>query len=266
MNMFDTTLSYTFLSTYGKCHKRAYLQYVKKVVPTEKINQRPFIVGICADWLFKKWAGKGYPLGWMEEEARGIFEWFSTKRAIRYLDPADKEKMIFKLGKSVVALQEAALESKFPDKILDLQKEIRIPYNQFVLSGKLDIWFPEDKAIWDLKITSAVKYLDSFQLRYFAWLMERKYGISVESLMFLSPLMKPYLREVTWLPGDKVDFELALFNSLGQIASGDWEITTKNCWGCPVSGYCEEFATGSERERTSSGGFKIKIGEDDGGF
>jgi CRISPR/Cas system-associated exonuclease Cas4 (RecB family) len=259
-------LSYTMLSTYQKCHRRMWLQYVKKLVPPEKVNQRPFIVGICADWLFKKWVERGYPLGWMEEESRGIFEWFSTKRNIRYLDPADKEKLIFKLGKSVVALQEAVLESKFPDRSLELQKELEVEHGQFTLTGKMDIWFSKERAIYDLKITVSTKYLDSFQLRYFAWLMERKYGIPVESLMFLSPLMRPYLREVTWLPTDKVDFESLLFYTLGQISSGNWDITTKDCWSCPVASYCEEFAVQSESERTASGGFKVKIGEDDGGF
>jgi CRISPR/Cas system-associated exonuclease Cas4 (RecB family) len=242
------------------------LQYVKKVVPPEKVNQRPFIVGICADWLFKKWVAGGYHSDWMEQEARGIFEWFSTKRVIRYLDGSDKEKLILKLTMAVKDLQQAALDEKFPDRVLNLQKELRVDYNQFVMSGKLDIWFPEEKAICDLKITSSMKYLDSFQLRYFAWLMERKHTIFVEKLTFLSPMMRPYLKEVSWLPNDKTEFDLLLFDVLGRIASNDWSITTKDCWSCPVASFCEEFTVEAERTKSASGGFKIKIGVEDGGI
>jgi len=240
-----------------------YLQYIKKVVPYEKIDNRPFIVGICADWLFKKWVESGYPKDWMENKAKEIFEWFATKKRIKYISSDDKEKLIRKLIVSVVDLQEAVYVEKFPERALILQLTVEYPVQSNNLTGKMDIWFPEEKAICDLKITASNKYLDEFQLRFFAWLVERKMQVSVARLVFLSPLMTPYMREVSWSPEDKVEFELDLMSHLSLISDGRWEVTAKDCWNCPVAHFCEEGAV-KESKKTKSGGFSLNVGGSDG--
>lgn len=254
-------ISYTFLSTYKRCRRRALLQYVQKVVPYEKMDNRPFIVGICADWLFKKWVESGYPKNWMDNKAEEIFEWFATKKKIRYISSDDKGKLLRKLSVSVIDLQEAAFVERLPERRLDLQLEVEYPVQSHVLTGKMDIWFPDEKAIYDLKITSSTKYLDSFQLRYFAWLVESKMGIPVSRLAFLSPLMSPFIREVSWSPEDKTELELEVMGLLSLISEEKWEATAKDCWGCPVTNFCEGGEeTVVESKRSVSGGFSLNVG------
>ena len=263
-------ISYTMFSTYKRCHRRMLLQYIKKVVPYDKIDNRPFIVGICADWLFKNWATSGYPKGWMEMKSKGIFEWFATKKKIRYISADDKDKLIRKLALSVVSLEEAAFVERLPERKFELQKEVMVERGSFTLTGKIDMWFPEERAIYDLKITSSMKYLDDFQLRYFAWLVEHKYSVLVDRLAFLSPLMSPSIREVSWTPEDKTEFDLELMELLTMISEGKWEVTAKDCWGCPVMHFCEEEGDSVDKvTRSESGGFSLDLGgkgEEDGGF
>lgn len=260
-------VSYTMLSTYKRCHRRAYLQYVKKLVPFDKVDHRPFIVGIVADWLFKEWVKGGYQGGWMEWKADGIFEWFARKRNIRYLGAGDKEKLKRKLTRAVVALECVALGESLPHRNFELQSEVGYAVEGgYDLTGKLDMWFPDEKAIYDLKITESTRYLDSFQLEYFAWLMERKTGVQVERLVFMSPLMSPSIREVPWLPGTKICLETDVMSMLGGMAREEWEITAKDCWGCPVVKFCEDSSVEVSRTRSDGGGFKLDLGGEDEGF
>lgn len=251
-------ISYTFLSTYKRCRQRAYWQYVKKVIPLDKINNRPFIVGLAADLLFTKWVGEGYPDGWMEQNAEDIFIWFAKQKNIIYLNPEDKQKLINKLIGSVRSLENCAFDLGFPDKELELQRWLNVSVSGIAYVGKLDIWIPEENLIIDLKVTKQAKYLDDFQLRMFAWLMERT-GETVKDLAFLSPLMRPPYREVEHSLSIMVDFEQELFSLVELLKEGRWEVNAKDCWGCPVTKFCEEPMAPSKEVKLPGGGFRFDI-------
>ncbi len=250
-------LTYSMLSTFRKCRQRMYLQYVKKVIPTEMIDNRPFIVGICVDWLFEKWIAQGYPKDWMEGKAEDIFDWWTTKRRVVYHDPTDRGKLVGKLISAVQDLQDAALIEKFPERQIVTQLTLEHPLSGNTLSGKLDLWFPEEKIIYDLKATKYQKYLDAFQLHFFGWLMESARGIRVSKLGFLSPMMRPYVKEVDWSAVELEKVEEDVVEMCTLINAGKWDKTATDCWGCPVFRFCEETAEPIKRERNDKGGFVI---------
>lgn len=251
-------ISYTFLSTYKRCPQRAYWQYVKKVVPLDQINHRPFIVGLAAELLFEKWVENGYSDGWMEQEAEGIFMWYARQKNIIYRNPEDKQQLINKLIGSVRSLENCAFDLCFPDKRLELQRWLNVTVNGIPYVGKLDIWIPEENLIIDLKVTKQAKYLDNFQLHMFAWLMGRV-GEEVKDLAFLSPLMRPPYRKVDHSLSIMVDFEQELFSLVELLKEGRWEVNTKDCWGCPVTRWCEEPMAPNKEVKLPGGGFRIDI-------
>jgi len=258
--MLPDTINYTFLRTYKGCRLRAFLQYVKKVISFADINCRPFIVGIVADWLFRKWIERGYERDWMENKAEEMFIWFLTKKRIIYKGVDDKAKLLYKLKKSVRFLQEYSFQENLPKREIQTQKVIKKKIEGLEFLGKLDMWFPKENAIWDLKITNSKRYMDEFQLYFFAWLME-ELGGSVEKLSFFAPIASPYLIEVVWDLDIRQEFEEGLFELLELIREGHWERNTKNCWGCPVVRFCEQ---GLEMKGTQlpGGGLRISLKED----
>lgn len=252
-------ISYTFISTYKRCHRRALLQYVEQVVPREKVDHRNFIVGICADQLFNKWVKEGYREDWMENEAESWFKWFAGKRLVRYRNIEDRDKLIRKLKISVNRLQEAVFCENLPQRNVEMQKKLEYLGEDFKFVGRLDMWFPDEKAVWDLKITEAKRYLDNFQLYFFAWLFKQM-GVEVKSLAFLSPLMQPYLKLVDWSLSALADFEQELFYLLELIKAEDWRITAKDCWSCPVQSWCEEPPDSYKKvEKTKAGGIRFDL-------
>jgi hypothetical protein len=209
--------------------------------------------------LFNKWVKKGYPENWMENEAEGWFKWFAGKRLVRYKGMEDRDKLIRKLQISVNRLQDAAFSENLPQRNVVIQNQAEHLGENFKFKGRMDIWLPDEKAIWDLKITESKRYLDAFQLRFFAWLMKQK-GVETESLAFLSPLMRPYLRTVDWSLSILADLEHELFQLLELIKAESWEITAKDCWGCPVSRWCEEPTESySKIERRKGGGVRFDL-------
>ena len=257
--MSNQSISYTFLSVYKRCKKRAYLQYVKRMVPSDQVNHRPFIVGIVADWLFKKWAQGGFVEGWMEKKAEEMYYWFVARRNIVYRNPQDKDGLIRKLISSVRHLEGAALAECLPDRQMELQKKVKFSKEGFDFFGKLDIWFPDENTIWDLKITKSTRYLDNFQLFFFAWLLGHE-GLQVNDLAFFSPLMRPYVRPVEYDITGRQDFELELGKLLELIRAEQWEMNASDCWGCPVARFCEEPVGSCEFKKCDDGGFEIDIG------
>lgn len=242
-------ISYTLLSCYKSCRKKCYLQYIKKVIHPDQVNQRPFIVGIVADWLFGKWVEGGYPPGWMEYKADGMFDWFSTKRKIIYRNTDDKDKMKAKLRRAVHDLEVCASDADLQSKRFETQRKVAFEKDGFSFFGKLDMWFPDERKIWDLKITENKKYLDPFQLHFFAWLIENSTPHQVQGLAFFSPLMRPYFREVDWTEVEKHQLESDLYGLLDMIKNETtWDKTAKDCWGCPVQSWCE-----IEGEKVSEG-------------
>jgi len=253
-------ISYTFLSTYKKCHRRAFLQYILKVVPPDQIDNRPFIVGIVVDWLFNKWVTEhSYEEGWMKENAEDLFEWFITKRKVRFKDSSDKASLIDKTVYSCEKLEEIAFAEHLPERVFETQHEVSFDRGSIHYYGKLDMWFPEELAIWDLKVTKYSKYLDKFQLQFFAWMMEECYGVKVSQLRFMSPLMVPAVKEVEWNPVIKHEVEEAVTTLNFSIANKDWKITSKDCWNCPVARYCEEPTDVKKRTKNDKGGFVLEV-------
>jgi len=256
--MIDVVYSFTLLSTYKKCRRRAYLQYIKKVVPRDKIDSRPFIVGIVADWLFNRWVEEGFPSGWMCQKSDELFDWFANRRFIKYRGEKDKEGLKWKLKASVQALESASFAENLSERALVVQKRIEKVINGRKFKGKLDLWFPEEKSIWDLKITKTYRYLEDFQLYFYSWLM-KQVGESVDSVSFFSPLMSPYLRSVEYNIEIMADFEKELNELLALIEADHWEGDAKDCWNCPVAFFCEEPIELKKFKKLSTGGFKIDL-------
>lgn len=256
----DFNISYTFLSTYKKCQKRAYLQYVKRVIDRDKVDHRPFIVGLVADWLFRKWVEADYPRGWMEKKADEMFDWFARKKNIRYKGGGDKIKLKQKLKKSVRLLENCTYSEGFLDKKVEVNKFLEQTLNGIHYVGKLDIWFPDEQAIWDLKITATTRYLDVFQLYFFAWLMEQVGG-KVKEVAFFSPLMSPYVRRPVLTADKIIETKEEVDKLLVDIKRGKWNRTAKDCWGCPVQRYCDTEKDIVRFKRKPSGGFVFDLEE-----
>jgi len=255
-------ISYTFLSTYKRCRKRCQLELIKRVVPLEAVDNRPFIVGRVADWLFTKWITENnYREGWMVNKAEDLFNWFAKKFHIVYKGKDDKAKLIFKLKNAVTRLEACALSENLPDRNLTLQKRFEKTKNGLNFVGKVDIWMPDEKIVWDLKITESSKWLDKFQLMFFAWLMSM-IGHEVGTVGFFAPLMKrKYLQEHTVYPLDLDETERQTFELIGMMKEGNWQATSTDCWGCPVQDYCEEDVKIDRMTPKKSGGFTIDVGD-----
>jgi len=260
--------SYTFLNTYKKCHRRARYQYIDKVIDRVKVNHRPFMVGLVVDWLFTKWISEHEFLdGWMEMKAEVMFRWFADRKHIIYRNADDREKLIKRTVNVARLLQEAAYEEGLPDEEIDTQKIVKYKgepgFEEFDIFTKVDLWFPEKKALWDLKVTIQKKYLDDFQLRFYAWVFERK-GIHVDSLAFFVPELSPSFREVEYDESVKADTDLEIIELFDQIQNEtEWAITAKDCWGCPAQAHCDQLEAGDvTAEKKEDGGFRVFIGED----
>lgn len=260
-------ISYTFLSAYKKCHKQAYLYHIKKVVDRSRVNHRPFMVGIVVDWLFTKWIEKEYPLGWMEESAEALFNWFANRRFIQYRHVSDKEQLIRKTENAARLLEEAAFEWELPKREIIPQLKVEFKgvdeWEGFEFIGRLDLWFPKEKLVWDLKITKNKKYLDDFQLRFFAWLLANT-GETVKGAGFLTPLRSPVVSEVHLGYNETAEFEQELSGILLDIKNEKhWAATAKDCWNCPVRFNCEQdFSSSFEAKKKEDGGFEIRFKED----
>jgi len=254
-------LTYSFLRTYKQCRQRALLQYIKRVIPASEVNHRPFIVGLVADWLFGKWVTtENFAHNWMENKAEAMFEWFTTKKRIVYKGADDKSKLIYKLKKSVRFLEQYSFQEELPKREIQMQKKVGKKMEGFNFWGKMDMWFPKEKAIWDLKITDSKRYMDEFQLYFFAWLME-ELGHEVKGLAFFTPIASPYLREVHWRDGDRSvreKFEQELFELLELIREDRWERNAKNCWGCPVVKWCD-LMDDIKSSKLKGGGFRVEL-------
>jgi hypothetical protein len=254
-------ISYTLLSTYERCRKKCLLELVKRVVAFEEVNNRPFIVGSVSDWLFCHWIEEeNYKEGWMESRAEDLFAWFSKKRRIIYRDKGDKQKLIFKLQNAVRRIESAAFAENLPDRKLVLQKKIKTTRDGLNFVGKVDIWFPEEELLWDLKVTESTKYLNPFQLMFFAWLFSI-IDIPIKSVGFFSPLMKKYLRESDVTQLDLDETERRAYGIIALMRENEWGATTTECWGCPVMDFCEEDVTIDRMKKNKSGGFTIDVGE-----
>lgn len=262
-------INYTMLKAYKSCHRKCYLQYVKRVIASEQVDHRPFFVGICADWLFQKWVDRHYEQDWMYHKANEIFDWFATKRRIRFKGKDDRSNMKKKLQRSVADLQTCSFDSGLPERRFDTQKVVKFDREGVSFYGKLDMWFPDEALVWDLKITEATKYLDIFQLHMFSWLLENEPGscIKVKSVAFLAPLMRPYLRQSDWTDVDRHTLETELFALINMIKEeSGWDKTSKDCWGCPVQTWCELMDDGTlecsvEAEKTKAGTLRIALNE-----
>ena len=252
-------MSYTLLSCYKRCKQRCKLQYFDKVIPYDKINHRPFIVGIVLDTLFDKWVTEqSFRHDWMEDNSDGLFLWYAKKENIIYKDADDKRKLMFKARNAARRLQDYVYDLCIHERSIEVQKKLEFKYDGFNFVCKLDMWFPDDHEICDLKITEAARYLDPFQLRIFGWAMENR-GETVEKLSFLSPLMKKGYREISWTAEDKDDTLRELTVLLEQIRKREWGRTAKDCWGCPVVAFCEADFEVEKEERTESGSFRIEF-------
>lgn len=259
--------SYTFLDTYMRCHKRAYLQYVKKVIDYNDYDNRPFIVGIVVDKLFEKWVQRDFELGYMEGNAEGLFNWYCQRRKVIWKGEGDKERLQNRAVKVARLLQDVALDAGLPDMgEIDVQKKVLYKgepgFEEFEFYGKLDIWIPKFNAVWDLKVTTQKKYLKRYQLDFFTWLLERT-GHEVKEIAFLVPEMRPAVQYFDIEEADKVSFEQELLMLLSDIRNEEeWLPTAKECWGCPVWSHCDQDETANLKVEKKGVGFKIYMGDD----
>ena len=264
-------VSYTFLNTYKRCHRRAKLQYIDKVVDRSQINHRNFMVGTVVDWLFIKWISEQRFLdGWMEMKAESMFRWFADRRHIIYRNDDDKENLIRRTINVTRLLQEASYEEGLPDlpeDAIDTQKIVKfkdVPgFEGFEFFGKVDLWFGGKQALWDLKVTIQKKYLDDFQLRFYAWMFDH-IGLNVKSLAFFVPELTPSFRPIDYDDSVKADTELEIIELLTKVKNEEeWAITAKDCWGCPVQTHCDQKELGDMvAEKKEDGGFRVFVGED----
>ena len=252
--MFEKRISYTLLSCYEKCHKRCYLQYFKQVVGYDEVNHRNFMVGLVGDWLFNKWISEhNYEESWMENKAEDIYNWFEKRKNVIYRNNLDKAKMLKKL------MEDVAFANDFPDRKIDTQLKLSYVHDGVEYFGKLDLWFPEEELVWDLKITESSKYLDVFQLHFFAWLIEQN-NMNVKGLAFLVPMMKKSLQEHEWTEVDRVELERRVAEDLAKLKARNWQMNASDCWGCPVARFCEGDVTLDSSFKEGLGGFKINLG------
>lgn len=234
-------ISWTFINTYRTCPLRAKLQYIDKVIPRDKVDHRPFIVGIVGDWLFRKWVEKDFQEGWMRKKSKDIFDWWLTKVNIKFRSGDDYWKLLYKLQKSVESLESASFRLSLNERDFKTQKKLTFEEGGFKFTGKLDLWFPEEKAIWDLKITESVKYLKKGQLFFYKWMME-KAGYEISELAFLVPLRTKDLEEIEYAQEDLQEFETGLVSTLEDVRDRKFDRNTGGCWGCPVVKWCQREA------------------------
>jgi hypothetical protein len=254
----EFNISYTLLSTYKRCRHRCWLQLIRRLIPRDKVDNRPFIVGIVADWLFENWVKAGYPEGWMEEKAESLFIWWTKKRRFVFKGQDDKRKLIFKTKNAARRMEMAAFDHNLPDRKVMTQVRWEFKEGGLLYKGKVDIFFPEENTIWDLKITESKRYLDPFQLHFFGWLAH-KCGIDVEKLAFFSPMMKKVLHEHEWNTLILHETEKEINDLMELINDEQWQRTAKDCWACPVMRFCEDESPISYAKKNERGGFNIDL-------
>jgi len=258
--------SYSFLNTYKRCHRRAYLQYIQKAVDSAKVDHRPFIIGLVIDKLFEKWIVRDYPIDYMEENVESLFNWYAQRRHIIFKGTGDQDGLIRRAKGVSRLLQEVAFDERMSERVIEVQKKVIYTgepnFEGLQFYSRLDLWFPEESIIMDLKVTKQKKYLDVFQLYFFAWIMT-KTGEKVTDVAFLVPELSPSIREVEYDLSIAADFELNLLLLLEEAEKEvDWSITASDCWGCPFRYLCEEVDMDSMVVEKQEHGFKIFVGED----
>lgn len=258
-------ITYTFLSAYRKCRRMAWLQYVDKVIKPEDINQRNFIVGTVADWLFSKWATTEYfAPGWMSRKAPHMFEWFASKRNIKYLNEDDKEGLKKKLEIAVTRLEDCTFSLGLDEKKLQLQRKVIFSEEGTDFFAKLDIWIPEDLHLIDLKITKDKKWLNDAQLLMYTWML-KKVNQDVSFASFLSPMMSNPVVDCDISLSRVESFEEEMWKDIELIKSDEhWEANAKDCWGCPVEKFCADADVEKEMKnmtKAEQGGFTFDLGD-----
>jgi hypothetical protein len=125
---------------------------------------------------------------------------------------------------------------------------------------KLDIWFPDENRLIDLKVTKDKKYLDPVQLQMYTWGL-RKNNIIVDSAGFYSPLMKEFEIEADVSLTAVEKFEEDMWKDVKLIQEENWECTAEDCWGCGVKAFCNFDPLDSVRnvEKVDGYGFKFEL-------
>lgn len=262
-------MNYTFLSTFKKCRRKAYLQYIKEVVPRHKIDHRNFMVGTVVDKLLEQWVQREFDDGYMEGNARGLFNWYAERRYIHYRNTDDKEQLIQKTLKAARLLQEVVYDEGLPNEEVVPQKIVKFQdvkgFEEFEFYAKLDLWLPARRGVWDLKTTAQKKWLDPYQLEFFAWCMEHV-GQPVEEMAFLVPLLRPsvqYFNQYEWNNSRAIDFEIGLLELLQEVVQEEvWSPNPKDCWGCPVYNHCEQEDEVAVQVIKKGDGFRVSVEED----
>ena len=261
--MIDANISYTLLKDYRQCHRMVYLKHIIKVIPLDRVNHRNYIVGIAADWLFSKWiTEEAYEPEWMYKKADAIFLWFAKKKFIKYRSDNDREQLMMKLQASVQQLEACAITMGLPERKLEAQKRVSLTEEGLNFYSKLDLWFPEEHKIIDLKITKDKKYLDPTQLCFYAWMLRKK-SEQVDSAEFLSPLMPEYLIECDVSLTAVEEFEEGLWEDVNKMKEGQWDQSSKDCYGCQVMKFCEIETSEYMQNvmRRESAGFSFDVGK-----
>jgi hypothetical protein len=224
------------------------------------------MVGTVVDKLLEQWIQREYDDGYMEGNARGLFDWYAERRHIVYRNSEDKEQLIQKTLKAARLLQEVAYDEGLPNEEVVPQKIVKFQdvegFEEFEFYAKLDLWFPAKKAVWDLKTTVQKKWLDPYQLEFFAWAMEHV-GETVEETAFLVPLLHPSVQYVELSTSLKADFEMELLELLQEVVQEEiWSANPKDCWGCPVYNHCEQEDEVAVKVEKKGDHFKVYVGED----
>ncbi len=188
----------------------------------------------------------------MEDKAESLFYWWIKKRRVIFKGIDDKRNLIFKLKNAARRMEMSAFDYNLPDKRVETQVEWLYKDEDFLYKGKIDIWLPEENTIWDLKITEQSRYLDPFQLFFFAWLAEKN-GIDINKTAFFSPLMKKTLYEHAWDTVTSQNTEREIYELVEFLKAEQWQRTADDCWGCPVVRFCEDDFKVSYLKKEKSG-------------
>ena len=178
-------LSWTRYLSFKSCPLQYHLRYVQKHKRAK--SRTTYLVGSIVHKMIHGWQKSGYDDGFISRNIAAVFN--TESKGMKF---ASVDKRVGYLKKAV---QGSLLTTsiyralRFPDKQAVIEGAFNLPFGEGRLVGGLDVYDPEDKVVYDLKMYSHEAVPDARQLLTYG-VASILAGSDVLKVGFITPFLK----------------------------------------------------------------------------
>jgi len=245
-------MSHFALSKIETCSWAYKLRSVDHVKGAE--NDRNFCVGGVIDELVDDWfSTAGCELGWMQKHADEYYARYLQDHRIVWRDLAkstlakekvsnDRQLLHARIRKWVPKTEATLIRAGLPDlRRLQAQRKFNVAFPgnpDHRLIGALDFFDHEERTIYELKISKNKEILNKDQILLYVAAITARDKERVNRAVFLSPLMRPAIREVEFTYYEVRGVLLRALKAIDLVQRGDFKPVGKSrpCYNCEFRG------------------------------